>query len=195
MNPDDRKLVRRLKRRDEDAFTELVKTYQHKVFNVIYRILGSKAEAEEVSQEVFIAIFKYIDSFRGEAKLSTWIYRIAINHARNRVKYLSRRSQRAHQDIDDGPETANEDAPLSAYIASPHEEIVGTELEDIIRDGLKTLNEIHRTIVILRDIEGLSYVEISKIVELPEGTVKSRLFRARVALKEYVESRYTEKVV
>lgn len=195
MNPNDRKLVRRLKRRDEDAFTELVKTYQHKVFNVIFRILGSKAEAEEVSQEVFIAIFKYIDSFRGEAKLSTWIYRIATNHARNRVKYLSRRSQRAHQDIDDGPETATEDSPLSAYIASPHEEAVGTELEDIIRDGLKTLNEIHRTIVILRDIEGLSYIEISKIVELPEGTVKSRLFRARVALKEYVESRYTEKVV
>lgn len=194
MNLNDRKLVRRLKRRDESAFSELVRTYQHKVFNVVYRILGNKAEAEEVSQEVFIAIFKYIDSFRGEAKLSTWIYRIATNHARNRVKYLARRSQRAHRDIDEGPETANEDSPLSAYIASPHEEAVGKELEEIIRDGLKTLNEIHRTIVVLRDIEGLTYSEIAKIVDLPEGTVKSRLFRARIALKEYVESRYTDKV-
>ena len=191
MSLTERKLVRRLKTRDEEAFTELVRTYQHKVFNVVYRIVGNRAESEEVSQEVFVAIFKHIDGFRGDSKLSTWIYRIATNHARNRVKYLARRSQKAHQNFEDTPENKDNDAPLSARIADPHEEAVGNELQEIIRDGLASLNEMHRTIVVLRDVEGMSYAEIAVIVELPEGTVKSRLFRARVALKEYVESRYT----
>lgn len=191
MNPSDRKLVRRLKQRDEDAFTELVRTYQHKVFNVVYRIVGNKAEAEEVSQEVFVAVFKHIDGFRGDAKLSTWIFRIATNHARNRVKYLARRSQKAHQNFEDTPERSGSDAMLNAHIADPHEEAVASELETIIRDGLASLNEMHRTILVLRDVEGLPYAEIGEVVDLPEGTVKSRLFRARMALKQYVESRYT----
>lgn len=190
MSLSERKLVRRLKLRDEDAFTELVRTYQHKVFNIVFRIVGNRAEAEEVSQEVFVAVFKHIDGFRGDAKLSTWIYRIATNHARNRVKYLARRSQKSHQNFEDTTEKQNVDSPLTSHIADPHEEAVGKELEEIIRDGLAFLNEMHRTILVLRDVEGLSYAEIAEIVDLAEGTVKSRLFRARVALKDYVESRY-----
>lgn len=188
----DRKLVRRLRQRDEDAFCELVRVYQHKVFNVIYRILGDRAEAEDVAQEVFVSVFKHIDGFRGDSKFSTWIYRIATNHARNRLKYLARRSYRDHQNFEDAHDSVKESSPLSGTIDRPDDHLLGKELEQVIQAGLESLSEIHRTILVLRDVEHLSYQEIAEIVELPEGTVKSRLFRARVALKEYIEARYDE---
>jgi RNA polymerase sigma-70 factor (ECF subfamily) len=141
---------------------------------------------------VFVTIFKHVDQFRGDAKFTTWMFRIATNHARNRVKYLSRRSRKKHQHIDDTPDSAIDDSPLTADVARPDEQAAGNELEKIIQDGLQSLNDIHRTIIILRDVENLAYSEIAEIVELPEGTVKSRLFRARAALKEYVADRYDD---
>jgi RNA polymerase sigma-70 factor (ECF subfamily) len=187
----ERKLIRGLRAGDEEAFTELVMTYQHKVFNVIYRIMGDRAEAEDLAQEVFISIFKHIDQFRGDAKFTTWMYRIATNHARNRIKFLSRRARGKHQDIEDTPESKVDDNPMTERLARPDDQAMGRELEVIIRQGLADLSEAHRTIVVLRDIQNLSYREISEVTDLPEGTVKSRLYRARAALKEYVESRYT----
>lgn len=190
MSLSDRKLVRNLRRRDEDAFRELVRVYQHRVFNIVYRILGDREEAEDVAQEVFVAIFKHIDSFRGDAKFSTWVYRIATNQARNRLKYHARRHRRDHQNYEDAPESAHQDSDFAGSIPQPEDAVLGRELEKIIQEGLAELGEIHRTIIVLRDVEHLTYQEIAEIVELPEGTVKSRLFRARVALKEYVEKRY-----
>ncbi len=190
MSSNEAKLIESLRARDEDAFRELVRVYQHKVFNITFRIVGDKAEAEDVAQEVFVAIFKHIDKFRGDAKLSTWIYRIATNHARNRIKYLARRHHKKHTEYDDAPDSAKEVSPLSGSVDHPEEKALGLELEQIIQDGLESLNEIHRTIIVLRDVQNMSYEEIAVIVELPEGTVKSRLFRARVALKEYVKERY-----
>ncbi len=186
----DRKLVRALRAREEDAFSELVRTYQHKVFNIIFRILGDRHEAEDVAQEVFITVFKHIDSFRGEAKFSTWLYRVATNHARNRVKYLSRRSRKKHQDILDTPEGDMADNPLGSQLARPDKQAQAHQLEAIIKDGLAMLGAEHREIIVLRDIENLTYHEISEITGLAEGTVKSRLFRARVALKIYVKEHY-----
>lgn len=186
----DRKLVRALRARDEDAFTELVHVYQHKVFNVVYRILGDRQEAEDVAQEVFITVFKHIDQFRGDAKFSTWLYRIATNHARNRIKYLSRRARKQHQDIADTPEGEMSDNPLSSSVARPDRQAQAHELEDIIKLGMQALQAEHREIIVLRDIENMSYSEISEVTGLAQGTVKSRLFRARVALKEYVQARY-----
>lgn len=190
MSQNDHKLIERLRSRDEAAFRELVSAYQHKVFNITYRIVGNKAEAEDVAQEVFVSIFKHIGNFRGDAKLSTWIYRIATNQARNRIKYLSRRKHKHHQEYGDAPDSVKEVSPLSGSVDQPEEAALGRELEQIIKEGLESLNEIHRAIIVLRDVQNLSYEEISVIVELPEGTVKSRLFRARVALKDYVKSRY-----
>lgn len=190
MSSNERKLVSRLRARDEDAFVELVQTYQHKVFNVVVRIVGDRAEAEDVAQEVFVAIFKHVDGFRGDAKFSTWVYRIATNTARNRIKYLARRSHKYHQNYEDSPDTVKDENPLSGTLEQPEEKAMGNELELIIKDGLAELNDIHRTIIVLRDIENLSYAEIAEVVELPEGTVKSRLFRARAALKSYVQERY-----
>ncbi len=186
----ERKMIRGLKARDEDAFTECVLTYQHKVFNICLRIMGDREEAEDLAQEVFVAVFKYIDSFRGESKFSTWLYRITINRAQNRLQYLARRSHHLHGGIDEPEHAALSESPLSAAIPRPDGQAIGNELETIVQEGLLQLSEDFRLILVLRDIENLSYKEISEIVELNEGTVKSRLFRARVALKEYVDSRY-----
>ncbi|MFU8804288.1 MAG: sigma-70 family RNA polymerase sigma factor [Bradymonadaceae bacterium] len=186
----ERKMIRGLRARDEDAFSEVVRLYQHKVFNVCYRIVGDRQEAEDVSQEVFIAVFKSVDGFRGDSSFSTWLYRVAVNRSKNRLKYLGRRSYKSHQAIEDTAEGAVSESPLSGDIPRPDGQALGRELEGIIQDGLKELSEDYRVVLVLRDIENLSYKEISEIVDLAEGTVKSRLFRARVALKEYVESRY-----
>lgn len=186
----ERKLVKALRARDEEAFCELVNMYQHKVFNIIFRILGDRHEAEDVAQEVFITVFKHVDQFRGEAQFSTWLYRVATNHARNRIKYLSRRAQKQHQDIDDTPEASIMDNPINPQDSRPDRQAQAHQLEIIIQEGLAQLASEHREIVVLRDIENLSYQEIAEITGLAEGTVKSRLFRARVALKQYIQIRY-----
>src|SRR5687768_10374102 len=98
---DEDKLVERLKRRDEAAFNELVRLYQVKIFRLVFRMLGDRAEAEDLAQEVFVTVFKSIDGFRGDSKLSTWLYRVATNHCKNRIKYLGRRARGAKKELDD----------------------------------------------------------------------------------------------
>lgn len=186
----ERQLLRGLRAGEEEAFTEVVQIFQHRVFNICFRIIGNRQEAEDVAQEVFIAIFKSVAGFRGDAALSTWIYRIAVNRAKNRLKFLGRRSHDEHQAMEDTAEAAMVDNPLSAAVPGPDGQALGNELEGIIQDGLAQLSDDFRVILVLRDIENLSYQEIGEVVDLAEGTVKSRLFRARVALKEYIESRY-----
>lgn len=186
-------MIAALKRRDEDAFTELVTAYQRRVFNVIYRIVGDRQESEDVAQEVFVAVFKYIDSFRGESKFSTWLYRIANNRALNRVKYLGRRSYKKHQDFEDTHDATLQASGTQNTAARPDEHALGNELHAIINAGLATLSEEHRTVVVLRDVEDMSYTEIAEALEIAEGTVKSRLYRARAALKDYVDERYAAK--
>ncbi len=187
---DEARLIRRLKRRDEDAFAHMVETYQRRVFALVFRMLGDRAEAEDLSQEVFVTVFKSIDSFRGDSKFSTWLYRIATNHCKNRLKYLARRHHKRTRDIDD---TLERDIlrPLSERQPGPDKIAEGIQLEAIVRKALTELDEEHRVVIILRDIDHLSYAEIAEITGVPEGTVKSRLFRGRLALKQLVEARYS----
>jgi RNA polymerase sigma-70 factor (ECF subfamily) len=185
------KLVERLKRRDEAAFNELVRLYETKIFRLVLRMLGGdRAEAEDLAQEVFVTVFKSIDSFRGESKLSTWIYRVAANHSKNRIKYLHRRTRGGRKEFD---ETADRDAlesgsmATSAQVPRPDSMAEAKEVEGIIQIALGVLDLEQRELVILRDIENLTYEEIQDVTGLPEGTVKSRLHRARNALQEKVE--------
>ena len=97
----ERLLLRRLRERDERAFRELVEEYQDRVFNLLYRMIGGREEAEDLAQEVFVTVFKSIEQFRGESKLSTWLYRVAVNHCKNRIKYLVRRHDRKTGTLDD----------------------------------------------------------------------------------------------
>jgi RNA polymerase sigma-70 factor (ECF subfamily) len=188
----ERLLIRRLQQRDARAFHEIVRLYQHKVFNLVFRMIGSREEAEDIAQEVFVTVFKSVDGFRGEAKFSTWLYRIAANQCKNRLKYLGRRSYKATGALDEAAERALADAQPSAltpHLDGPEKVLEGLQLEKLVQEGIALLDEEHRALIVLRDVEDLSYQEISSITGLAEGTVKSRLHRARMALKEYLAKR------
>lgn len=197
MNEFDSAFLVRLRRREESAFRELVLGLEGTVFRLVARMLGNAAEAEEMTQEIFVQVWKSLDSFRGESKLSTWVFRIAVNLTKNRTKYLARRHQRAHSDIDDAePRQRHLEAQGTTVgeMPRPDQAAVGRETEAIVRAAFAALPDEFREILILRDIEGLPYEEIGSITELAEGTVKSRLHRARSELRALVEARLGEKV-
>jgi len=183
----DRRFVDRLKRREEAAFSELVKDYQHRVFSLVYRMLGDAEEARDVAQEVFVTVFRRIDGFRGDSSLSTWLYRVAVNHCKNRLKYLGRRGAGRTRPIDDLREGALETAPGSRAPTRPDQEASARQMAGILQAELDAMDADHRALVLLRDIEGLSYAEISEVTGHPIGTVKSRLHRSRLLLKEALE--------
>jgi len=185
----EQKLVQRLKKRDEAAFNELITLYQGRIFRLVFRMLGDRAEAEDLAQEVFVTVFKSIDGFRGDSKLSTWLYRVASNHCKNRIKYLQRRARGKKMEFDEIAEAgAIESSSMnpSAHIARPDQIVEGYEKEEILKVAIASLDEDHRELIVLRDIEALTYDEIQAITGLAQGTVKSRLHRARHALREKV---------
>ncbi|HWL89261.1 MAG TPA: sigma-70 family RNA polymerase sigma factor [Polyangiaceae bacterium] len=187
------RLIERLVLRDERAFNQLVRLYERKVFAVVLRFLGNRAEAEELAQEVFVQVFKAIGSFRGECKLSTWVYRIAINLCKNRTKYLKVRhaDETAPEDVGETPAQPGTNA---AHVERPDEMLAGKQVEQIVRRSILRLEPAFRECLILRDVEELSYEEVGQITGLAEGTVKSRIFRARAMLKEMVERELGEKI-
>jgi RNA polymerase sigma-70 factor (ECF subfamily) len=186
----ERLLLARLREYDEQAFAEIVGRYEDKVFGLIYRMLGSRPEAEDVTQEVFITVFKSIDTFRGEAKFSTWLLRIAANQAKNRIKHLSRRPTEGADPDDVSQLRALPDRPsppVQAQIAGPDAMLEAAETDKLVQQAIADLDEDQRLLVELRDVQELSYQEIEEITGLPEGTIKSRLHRARMALKEWLD--------
>jgi RNA polymerase sigma-70 factor (ECF subfamily) len=185
---DEARLVARLRKRDEAAFNQFVRMYEQRVFALVLRMLGNRAEAQDLAQEVFITVFRSIESFRGDSRLGTWLYRVAINHCKNRIKYLDRRSTRAHDAIEDATEGDVADGgAIGGRPARPDEAAEGSEMERAVRKALAGLDDEHRELIVLRDLEGLAYEEIVAITGLPDGTVKSRLHRARAALREAIE--------
>ena len=194
MSLGDRLFLARLRARDERAFQELVNRYGDRVFGLVLRFVGNRAEAEDVAQEVFVTVWKSIETFRAESKLSTWLFRIAANHAKNRIKYLSRRST-DRGGLEDAPEGALADVPHAtsgrgsthAHVHGPDAALEAAQRGDALERAIAALDEDQRMVIILRDVEELSYDEICEITGLPEGTVKSRLHRGRLALKELLE--------
>ena len=178
----ERRLVRRLRNRDEKAFRELVDGYGDRVYRLCLRMLGVTAEAEDVAQEVFISVFKSIDSFRGDSSLSTWLYRIAANHCKNRLKYLARRREEAKQEF--AEEETRASLASKPVARSPEQSMQDQELGGRLKEAIDALDEDNRMLIILRDIEELSYEELAAITNLPQGTVKSRLHRARALLRK-----------
>ena len=183
----ERSLLRRLKNRDERAFREMLAEHRDRVYNITFRMLGNRAEAEDVAQEVFITVFKTIDSFREESKFSTWLYRVTVNHCKNRIKYLARRHDRDRDELDE-TKPAGDAAPgatgVPVVARRPDRALEGAQMEQILQEAIAQLDEDHRLLVVLRDVEDLSMEEIVEITGLPDGTVKSRLHRARLALRK-----------
>ena len=193
----ERRFIERLARRDERAFNELVELYEARVFRLVLRMLGRRDEAEDMAQEVFVQIFKAVGTFRGDSKLSTWIYRVSVNLCKNRMKYLARR----HSDGEDELESVVERAALDEAkgvtfgdVAQPDRMVEGYQIERVVQVCIAELDPDFREVLILRDLEDLSYEELSEITGLPDGTVKSRLHRARSMLKASVERKMGEKI-
>lgn len=176
--PDPAGLVERLRAGDERAFEALVLTYQHRVFGVAVRMLGSRAEAEEVAQDVFLRVYRSIGEFRGEARLSTWLYSIAARLCLDRLRTAERRHPRAE------PEAL---LNVPAAGAGADSALEAQERRAALHQAIADLPEERRIVVILRDVEGLSYEEIAEALDIELNTVRSRLHRARAHLKAKLE--------
>jgi RNA polymerase sigma-70 factor (ECF subfamily) len=175
---DDTRLLARLRAGDDRAFEELVTSYQHRVFGVALRMLGNRAEAEEIAQETFLRAHRALAEFRGEARLGTWLYAIASRLCLNRLTAGPRRHERSD-------ETALAQAAtdgVDAAGALEHEELAAA-----LHEAVAGLPEDRRIVVVLRDLEGLAYEEIAEALGLPLNTVRSRLHRARLDLKAKLE--------
>ena len=187
MHSDERKLLERLQQHDERAFNEIVEAYEQQVFHLVHRIVGRRDEAEDLVQDVFVQVFKAIGSFRGDAKLSTWIYRIAVNLCNNKTKYLKRRHSDAQEELEPALEREQEAHGLSySGAALPDQVLQGQQLEQIFKRCIQEMDDDFRQAFILRDLEGLSYEEVADIMGLAAGTVKSRIHRARAVLRDKV---------
>jgi RNA polymerase sigma-70 factor (ECF subfamily) len=195
-DPAEARFIERLAARDERAFNELVQLYGDRVYRLVHRMLGRREVAEDMAQEVFVQVFKAIDQFRGDSKLGTWIYRIAVNTCKNRSKYLSRRHSDKEEEFEPLAERSlvGEAAGSSSEYAQPDQVVAGYQIEVIVRKCISELDDDFREVLILRDLEDLSYDDIVAITGHPEGTVKSRLHRARAMLKAKVEALLGEKI-
>ena len=182
---EDYKAVTACQKGDVDAFEVLVEKYQKKMLNVAYRMTGDYEEACEIVQEAFLSAYRAIKKFRGDARFATWLYGITVNHTRNRIKQIQSRSRHEIPSLDDPVETENGQLPHDP----PSDEIPiveqleKKEIQTKVQECINSLEEDYREILVLRDVQGFSYEEIRDILKIPDGTVKSRLFRARDAMK------------
>ena len=175
-------LIQKCKQGDIDSFEMLIECYQQKVYNIALRMLGNKEDASDIAQEVFIKVYKSIGGFKEEASLSTWIYRIATNVC---LDELRKRKKTKIVSIDSTIQL--EESEVSMQMPDerpqPDELLTQKELKQEVQKAINNLKEEHKTVIILRDINGYSYEEIAKILDCTLGTVKSRINRARNALK------------
>ena len=176
----EKELIARLQSRDEAAFEELIRLYEKKVYTLCVRMCGNTEDAEEAAQDAFLALWRGIDRFRQESSLSTWIYRLAANACID----LIRRRKKSAGSISLDDEELFVDAPDPA--PQPHELAEQREAQRALREGLMSLPPEYRSILILREIEGLSYSEIAAVQELELGTVKSRISRGRTLLRNFL---------
>ena len=183
-NSVDKQLVERVKRGDKRAFDLLILKYQHKIISIVGRYLGDQNDVQDVSQETFIKAYRAIPNFRGESAFYTWLYRIAVNTAKNHLVSKSRRPPNIDVDIDDG-EFQNNSAVLRDN-ESPQASLATSQMEQVIFRSIENLPSELRIAVTLREFDGLSYEEIAKIMNCPVGTVRSRIFRAREAIEKKI---------
>ncbi|MDH4573054.1 RNA polymerase sigma factor RpoE [Salinicola acroporae] len=181
----DQQLVERAQKGDTRAFDLLVKKYQHKILGLISRYVQDHSEVQDVAQEAFIKAYRALGSFRAESAFYTWMYRIAINTAKNYLVSRGRRPPGSDLDISDA-EIVDQSGRLSD-IESPEAAIARDQLESAVFAAIEQLPDDLRTAITLREFDGLSYEDIATIMECPVGTVRSRIFRAREAVDKHIE--------
>lgn len=181
----DRQLVERVQQGDKRAFDLLVIKYQHKIISLIARYVNDSAEVHDVAQEAFIKAYRALPNFRGESAFYTWIYRIAINTAKNYLVSKGRRPPDTDVELDN--DLAPENYGKLRDIENPENQLSRDQLEAVVHQAISLLPEDLRTAVTLREFDGLSYEEIADIMQCPVGTVRSRIFRAREAIDKRIK--------
>ena len=179
----DAELVRRFKEGDRSAYAEIVRRYQDRVFTLCLRWMGDRGVAEDVSQDVFLALFRSLANFRGDSQLSTWVFRVVVNHCKNRRQYQRRRAMDLHEPLEGN--RPDPDAPkrqIADEGPGTDARLHATEAQGLLDQALLDLEEEHRAVIVLRDVQDLSYEEIADVLGIPRGTVKSRIHRARAQL-------------
>ncbi|QEM81402.1 RNA polymerase sigma factor RpoE [Halomonas binhaiensis] len=181
----DQQLVERAQKGDTRAFDLLVKKYQHKILGLIGRYISDHAEVQDVAQEAFIKAYRALGKFRAESAFYTWMYRIAINTAKNHLVSRGRRPPGSDLDINDA-EIIDMSGRLSD-IETPEAAIARDQLEEAVFEAIENLPDDLRTAITLRELDGLSYEDIAQIMDCPVGTVRSRIFRAREAVDQHIQ--------
>jgi RNA polymerase sigma-70 factor (ECF subfamily) len=181
----DAKLVERVQKGDKRAFDMLVVKYQHKIYALVSRLVNDHAEVQDVTQESFIKAYRALPNFRGDSAFYTWLYRIAVNTAKNYLVSKNRRPPGSDIDIDDAAQFAAESGLRD--IDSPEQQLQGEQMIKIVDRAIAALPEDLRTALSLREFDGLSYEEIAQVMQCPVGTVRSRIFRAREAIDKELE--------
>jgi len=182
-------LVEGLRTGEENAYDTLIQRYEQPVFNLICRLMDDPSEGSDVVQEVFLKVFRKIGTFRGDSSLKTWIYRIAVNEARNQRRWFIRHRGK---EIALEPAESNAQGPqdwLSDPGRSPYQTALDQETHALIESALQKVSPNYRAAVVLREVEDLSYEEISEVLEISLGTVKSRILRGRESLRKHLVDR------
>lgn len=187
--PEDTSLLEGLRRGEDDAYEVLIQRYERPVYNLVSRLVDDPADAADAVQEVFLKVFRKVGWFRGDSSLKTWIYRIAINEARNQRRWFGRHRQR-EVGLEPAPgESAGYTNWLEDQQPSPFDLALDHETRALIEDALNEVSPAFRAALVLREIEGFSYEEIAEILEVSLGTVKSRIMRGREALRKSLGAR------
>ncbi|MCG9720051.1 RNA polymerase sigma factor RpoE [Shewanella sp. Isolate7] len=181
----DQQLVERVQQGDKNAFNLLVHKYQSKVINLIARYVRNQADVADVAQEAFIKAYRALPNFRGESAFYTWLYRIAVNTAKNHLVAQGRRAPANDVDAEEAEYYDGSDA-LKEF-ASPERLMLSDEIQKVVFDTLDTLPEELKMSISLRELDGMSYEEIANVMECPVGTVRSRIFRAREAIDKKLQ--------
>jgi len=181
----DLELVRRVQAGEKAAFDVLVLKYQHKIIKLVMRFLSDHSEAQDVAQDAFIKAYKALPNFRGDSAFYTWLYRIAINSAKNYLVSQGRKTPTYAVDVEDAEHIESATA-LKEY-DTPEGNILTSEIEQTVYKAIKELPEDLKTAITLRELEGMTYDEIADVMECPIGTVRSRIFRAREAIDKHLK--------
>lgn len=181
----DKQLVECVKKGDKAAFDMLVLKYQHRVLGLVGSYVNDYQEVQDVAQETFIKAYRAIDKFRGDSSFYTWLYRIAVNTAKNHLVSKGRKIPESDIDVHDADFL--DTATSLRMVDTPERNLYRDEIERVIHDVIRRLPDELRTAVVLREFDGLSYDEIANVMDCPVGTVRSRIFRAREAIDKEVE--------